>query len=279
MSLQMSGRITYPFFCFFEKHHLDVSSFHELTSIEMSFIKDPSVWMEARHVENFLKQLSVKYNSHFENQKLTTLVGGSCLELEAWGELSHILKLKYSFDVYQKIENILQWFVSPFSIKAVQNKEELISFQCNISSKEYPYSADYLRAMLEVLPSFRSGQTTKVLWEGEGVQIYLFPAEQMSFSLDDEKENISPQLVKELRKSLSLMEKNYLQQKKLLENIRPFQSVYLQKEKIQSVCFQMEEILDQLKNGSNTTEHETQLLIKMDGFMEKIKKILEEENE
>lgn len=242
--MQISGRVTSPFFCFL-KRRFDTSRFHEFTQIEMSFIKDSGVWMPAHLVESFLKALSNEYGPYFKDQKLTTLVGHNALKLSAWGDLDQILKLSQPSDFYQKIENILQWFISPLLFRAFQSREEFVAFQCNFSSKDYPYITDYMRAVIEILPSFKSQKTAQVQWEEERVQIQL--SSQMAFVMDEDDPH--PSLVKKLKKSLFLLERDFLKQKKLLEEqdkqIKQFQSTFFKKEKIQSFCYQIEKILKQ----------------------------------
>ena len=114
----------------------------------MHFIKDPGVWMEVNLVENFLRELSDEFGRHFVDKELTTAVGHSALELGAWGELDHVLKLGPIFNIYHKLSDILQWFVSPLHIDNIQYKYNLITCECELSSKDYPYVVEYLRSMM-----------------------------------------------------------------------------------------------------------------------------------
>ena len=186
--MQVSGRITHSFFCFLDRHHFDTSLFHELTHLEMSSIKDTSVWLDIGVVEDFLKNLSNEYGRHFVEKDLTTAVGHHALELKAWGDLDHVLKLSPPH-LYQKIDEIFQWFISPFSMENVSQHQQRISFQCELSSLKYPYVADYMRSVLEALPTYHSEEMSEVKWDGTHIKIDPMPFGQMSFHLESKRRN------------------------------------------------------------------------------------------
>lgn len=179
--LKISGRVTNSFFRFLDQRYFDTSRFYELSNMEMHFIKDPSVWMEAEMVENFLRELSDEFGRHFVDKELTTAVGHAALELGAWGELDHVLKLGPLFNIYHKLSDILQWFISPLHIDNVEYKYNLITCESELSSTNYPYIADYLRAVLEVLPTYKSEEMTEVEWNDHRISIQYTPCGQMSF--------------------------------------------------------------------------------------------------
>lgn len=179
--LKISGRVTNSFFRFLDQRYFDTSRFYELSDMEMHFIKDPSVWMEAELVESFLQELSEEFGRHFVDKELTTAVGHAAVELGAWGELDHVLKLGPVFNIYHKLSDILQWFISPLHIDNVQYKYNAITCECELSSKDYPYLVDYMRSVLEVLPMYKSEEMTEVEWNGNQISIRYTPYGQMSF--------------------------------------------------------------------------------------------------
>ena len=129
--------------------------------------------------------MSQEYGPHFVDKDLTTSVGHGAVELKAWGDLDDVLKSSPFSDFYIKIDEILQWFISPFEIHSFRKKDKTISFQSELSSKKYPYVVDYLRSVLEILPCFQSKAMTEVQWDGNFVHIQETPFGQMSFSIDE----------------------------------------------------------------------------------------------
>ena len=255
---------------------MDTSRFHELTPIEMDFIKDPNSWMPPEAVEDFLGNIAGRYGPYFADQKIEAAVGHTAPKLEAWGDLDLMLKLTWPTDIYEKIENILQWFITPLSLKAFQKREELMAFQLNFSSKKYPHITDYMRAVLEVLPVFKSAPAAEASWEGEKVLLRFSP--QMTFLMDEDLETINPSLISKLKKNLFLLEKDYLKQKKRLEEqdlqIKKFQEHYFKKEKIKRLCLKTLKLLDQVR-GAGSEELEA-FLVKCQKSIEDIKKQIHE---
>lgn len=198
--LKISGRVTNSFFRFLDQRYFDTSRFYELSNMEVHFIKDPSVWMEAELVENFLQKLSDEFGRHFVDKELTTAVGHAALELGAWGELDHVLKLGPVFNIYHKLSDILQWFISPLHIDNIQYKYNSIICECELSSKNYPYIVDYLRSILEILPTYKSEEMTEVEWNENKISIRYTPYGQMSFFAEkDDMKNLilsSPRIAK-----------------------------------------------------------------------------------
>ena len=198
--LKVSGRVTNSFFRFLDQRYFDTSRFYELSNMEMHFIKDPSVWMEAELVESFLQELSEEFGRHFIDKELTTAVGHAALELGAWGELDHVLKLGPVFNIYHKLSDILQWFISPLHIDNIQYKYNSITCECELSSKDYPYIVDYLKSVLEVLPTYKAEEMTEVEWNENEISIRYTPYGQMSFFAEkNEMKNLiltSPRITK-----------------------------------------------------------------------------------
>ena len=92
--MRLSGKVTHSFYCFLRIRGFDVSRLFEMTSLEMEFLKDPSQWMSLNQVESLLQKLNHEYSVHFVDQDFITTVGHSCFDLNAWGELDSVLKMR-----------------------------------------------------------------------------------------------------------------------------------------------------------------------------------------
>ncbi len=245
--MKVSGRVTNSFYCFLNQNNFDTSRFYELSSLEMHFIRDPYVWMDIGAVEHFLKKISDEFSRHFVQEELTCAVGHTALELKAWGDLDSVLKLSPIFNVYEKIEDIMQWFITPFSIQKFQNINNKITFECNLSDKDYPYLVSYLRAVLEVLPAYSVEEQSEVLWKDRRVQIHYTPYGQLSLFFEKESE-FSPDLFRKLKSSVLSLEKEYLKQRRILEEKnQKVQSFQVQKDRMLQLCNEMEQILSHVK--------------------------------
>ena len=249
--MKVSGRVTNSFYCFLDRNCFDTSRFYELSSLEMHFIRDPYIWMDVGNVEHFLKQVSGEFSSHFVEEEFNSSVGHAAVSLKAWGDLDSVLNLSPIFNVYEKLEDVMQWFVTPFSIQKFQNINNKITFECNVSSKKYPYLVSYLRAVLETLPTYSAEETSEVLWEGNTVQIYYTPYGQLSLFLEKDPE-FSPDLFRKLKNSVLSLEKEYLKQRRVLEEKnQQLQSFQNQKDQALQICNKMEQAFNQIKKHQN----------------------------
>ena len=226
--MQVSGKITHSFYCFLKVRGLDVSRFFELTSLEMEFLRDPEKWMDIAQVEFFLKKLVQEYASQFVDQDFLGLVGHSCLELRAWGELDSVLKMRKAEPVYRHLPVFLSYFISEgFSVVKDRSKGGLFSFKCNLSSEEYPLVTEYLRAALEALPTYTSRSRAEVSWIRHYIQVkWEDEGNQISLFNSPSEINIKPELLSDLREFIEKVEKElYNQREQLAEKQKEIQKL------------------------------------------------------
>ena len=245
--MKVSGRVTNSFYCFLNQNHFDTSCFYELSTLEMHFIRDPYVWMDINTVEHFIQQVSGEFSRHFVQEEFTKAVGHASLKLEAWGDLDSVLRLSPILNIYEKIEDVMQWFVTPFSIQNFQNINNKINFTCNVSSKDHPYLVSYLTAVLESLPTYSAEEKSEVTWRDRQVQVHYTPYGQLSLFLERNSE-FSPDLFRKLKNSVLSLEKEYLKKRKILEEkTQQIQSFQNQKDQVLKLCDEMEQALHQIK--------------------------------
>lgn len=213
--MHVSGKITHSFYCFLKIRGFDVSKLFELTTLEMEFLKDPSQWMDIAEVESFLKKLDQEYSRHFVDQSFLIKVGHSCLELNAWGELDSVLKMKKSDLVFSQIPVFLSYFISnDFCVVSEKDENGLLSFKCNLSLEDYPFVTEYLQAILEALPVYSGKTRAEVKWIRDYIQIKWDNKNTQSslFSVSADL-NIKPELLTDFRKFLENIEKELYQQR------------------------------------------------------------------
>ncbi len=245
--MRVSGKITHSFYCFLRTRGFDVSRLYELTSLEMEFLKDPSQWMDLNQVESLLKKLNHEYSSHFVDQDFLVIVGHSCFELRAWGELDSVLKMKKSKSMFSNLPVFLSYFISnDFSFVNERDEKGFLGFKCNLSSEEYPFVTEYLRAVLEALPVYANKPRAEakwirnyvqIKWEMENPQVSLFPGPSSI--------NIKPELLSDLKRFLEKVEKE----------------LYYQRQQIQEKNKQIRNLKDQLLMQRVALPEESSFLI------------------
>ena len=213
--MRVSGKITHSFYCFLRVRGFDVSRLFELTSLEMEFLKDPAKWMNIRQVESLLNKLNHEYSVHFVDQDFLISVGHSCFELSAWGELDSVLKMKKTEPVFSNLPVFLSYFLSDgFLLTSERNEPGFLTFKCNLSSEEYPFVTEYLRAVLETLPVYTNKSRAEVKWIRDYIQIKWEEGNtQTSLFSDSSDINIKPELLSDLRHFLEKVEKELYYQR------------------------------------------------------------------
>lgn len=185
MSVYFSGKITNSFFTFLNRYELDTSRFFEMTPLEIDFIRDPWSWMDADQVEMLLRNIQRAYQQRFVDKDLVTTVGHNSPHLKSWGGLDSSLDFfDNPRDIYEKLEKILGFFVSPqISIYNKEDSKNFFSFKTDFHKDRYPMVKDYLLAVLEIFPVFLGGEQTEVQWESETVRIYYMQEQTLTLPL------------------------------------------------------------------------------------------------
>ena len=273
--MRISGKITHSFYCFLRVRGFDISRLFELTSLEMEFLKDPSQWMSLNQIESLLNKLNHEYSVHFVDQDFLISVGHSCFELGAWGELDSVLKMRKTEPIFSNLPVFLSYFISDgFSLTSERSEPGFLSFKCNLSSEEYPFVTEYLRAVLEALPVYADKPKAEVKWIRDYIQIkWEDENTQTSLFTDSSDINIKPELLSDLRQFLEKIEKElyYRRQQarekdKQIRNLKDqmlMQGVALP-EDVSLLFQQMEQNLLELKSFLFSEKREENLLMQPD---------------
>ena len=286
--MRVSGKITHSFYCFLRTRGFDVSRLFELTSLEMEFVKDPAQWMDIIEVESLLKKLDQEYSRHFIDQSFLIKVGHSCFELGAWGELDSVLKMRKAEMVFSHLPVFLSYFISDgFSLVSERDEPGFLGFKCNISSDDYPYVTEYLRAVLESLPVYAGKALAEVKWIRDYIQIKWDDENaQTSLFSSPSAINIKPELLSDFRQFLEKIEKElYYQRQQIREKdkeIRNLKDQLLMRglalpEDISILLQQMEKSLLELKGfvfSEAQEEDQNEALLIQENLLSKMDSLL-----
>ena len=213
-----SGKITHSFVNYILRKGSDLERFYEVMDLPTEFVRDPSCWLDAEQVETFIEAIEKEYASRFGEQNLVESVGHSCAELRAWGVLDSVLRMMQKpQDIFLQPQRFISYFVSPAPpIANFERMAETISFDLPISSQEYPYVTEYLRAAMEALPLYIGRQMSSARWSHTAVQVSWSEAQKNFLPESDLQPNIKPELMQTMVESLELAQKDLEEHKKKL---------------------------------------------------------------
>lgn len=241
-----SSKISNSILTYLENQGVSLEGLYSSLDVPEEFLRDPSSWMEAPEMENFLKISNTMFQAEDSGvDDLMELVGHKSISLHCWGVLDSVLRMmEKPEDIYLHPERFLSYFISPIppisELEKSAEKTETISFQIPISSYDYPLTTKYLRGALESLPQFFGKQVAHVEWRGQVLDISWESQQDTLFPQRELERNVKPDLVDTLmnslekkQKELELKNKELLEKNKLLEEAqKKLESQY--KEKIYS---------------------------------------------
>ena len=199
-----SGKISHSVLKFLENRGLDLDGLYELTNLNVEFLNDPTSWLDAHQMEDFLFQVNNNY-SEFNNE-LMLQAGEGCPNLKSWGVLDSVLKMMDGAEaLFTQPDRIISYFISPApQIQNLSRAPSSVSFEIPISSDEFPTTVNFLKAAFGSIPKYMGKSFAKVDWdethiiiEYSGKQI-----EQLKTEMSQEQSDLSSETMDSMFQSL-----------------------------------------------------------------------------
>ncbi|MBT4760393.1 MAG: hypothetical protein HOO06_01735 [Bdellovibrionaceae bacterium] len=187
-----------------ENRGLDLDGLYELTNLNVEFLNDPTSWLDAHQMEDFLFQVNNNY-SEFNNE-LMLQAGEGCPNLKSWGVLDSVLKMMDGAEaLFTQPDRIISYFISPApQIQNLSRAPSSVSFEIPISSDEFPTTVNFLKAAFGSIPKYMGKSFAKVDWdethiiiEYSGKQI-----EQLKTEMSQEQSDLSSETMDSMFQSL-----------------------------------------------------------------------------
>ena len=213
MCIRDSSYISY-----LENKGADLQKVYGLTSLPEEFLVDPSSWLSATDVEDFLEKLESQFQSFTAEASLSEAVGAESSALNAWGGLGGVLKLmSCPRDIFTQPQKFFSYFISPEPpVGDLEIHDQKVEFSFPISHDEYPRTVEFLKSSLEVLPLFMNTDAATVVWEANSVEILWDEKQEQLF--ETENKNINPEFIQNLIASLETAEKDLQKKSRLLQS-------------------------------------------------------------
>jgi hypothetical protein len=184
------------------------------TSVELpfEFLKDPSYWLEAEKMEDFLATAQKVVHQRLPDvDNFAEELGAQSAELRSWGVLDGVLRmLQKPQDIFAKPERFISYFVSPAPpIANIIRTSNSISFLLPIAKEEYPLTLSYLKAAMESLPTFVGQNSFQVDWQKNQLSISWQTQQDTIFTEGSDPGHIMrPELMQSLTVSLEQSQKD-----------------------------------------------------------------------
>lgn len=201
-----SCKISSAVISFFERQGEDLTPLLESTTVPEEFLRDPSYWLKADDMEQFLEnalRLSHEEGSLFQK------VGHSGPQLRSWGVLDSVIRMMPKpQEILAQPQRFLSYFISPEPpIERIERTEDSISFDLPVSSEIYPLVTIYLKSAFESLPVYVGKPSAQCQWND--IRIHLsWQSEQESIFGQDPGHQISPELMRSIVSQLETHQKD-----------------------------------------------------------------------
>jgi hypothetical protein len=223
-----SGKITNSVIKFLHKQSIelgkecDLDSLIEAVDVPAEFLKDPTCWLDAQKVENFLRavvahcELQLNFSDVFEK------VGHNATELKTWGVLDSVLRMiEKPPDIYHQPQRFISYFVSPAPpIANITRSENSISFDVPIFYEEFPYVVTYLKSAMEAVPSFMGLPMADVKWAENRISIQWSENQALLNEENFQRRHMAPEVMENLINTLEKTEQALVEKSRELDRIK-----------------------------------------------------------
>lgn len=181
---------------------------YESAPLPMELLRDPSYWISAPVLENFLQTIvSQKWKHKYED--LIQEVGHHNPSLHAWGVLDSVLKMMtHPREIFQQPDKFLAYFISPEPpIENLNKNQNSISFDLPLVAEQYPIISKYLISAFEALPKYSGQGLAQCDWQHIHLKI-VWPESSATLFDKDINPQISPLFLQNIIEDLQKNQKD-----------------------------------------------------------------------
>ena len=220
--MYFSGKITNSIFDFLQREGVEFSDIYELSDIPEQILKDPTSWIEANKVEEFLQAIERNFTSLSLGQGVLVRIGHEAKDLKSWGVLDSVLRMiDKPMDVISQPQRVVSYFVSPSPpVANLTCDENSVTFDLPISFEEYPSTCTYLTASFEALPAFMGYELAESTWKSTQVRINAGVKQSQFLEESFQSRQMAPEFVESLIDSLEKTERALEEKSREVERIR-----------------------------------------------------------
>lgn len=226
----LSCKLSHTVLLYLENRGEDVTALLDSVSLPEEFLKDPSYWMKAQQMEEFLEQVTrLSWQNNEEN--LLQKIAHSSVQFRSWGVLDSVLRMMpRPQEILAQPSRFLANFISPEPpVEKIVREESGLSFDVPVSAAQYPLTIQFLTWSFETLPVYVGREPAICEWRGTRLSIRWNTQQKSMFGESDQGHQISPELLRQIVASLEAHQ-HELQQKNLELQTRNDQLLRAQEE-------------------------------------------------
>jgi len=201
--VHISSKLSQTILRYIENSGEEITSLLESIEVPEEFLRDPSYWIKADELEQFLTEVLKRPWGVPSSQILTTMAQ-SCVESRSWGVLDSVMRMMSSpAEVFSQPERFLSYFVAPAPPVDNQVRSESgIAFDLPISSEQYPLVTKFMAASFEAIPVFMGRPAAHCEWEGIRLSLNWDVPQREIFETEAVGRQLSPEVARELLQNL-----------------------------------------------------------------------------
>jgi hypothetical protein len=206
-----SGKITNSVIHFLKKSGIEHQDIFDCTPVPEEFLQDPTGWLEAYQVEDFLNKVEAKFSQVLEKSQVSLIaeIGHQSPKLKSWGVLDSVLRLMVKpDDIFLQPQRIISYFISPAPpIANFIPGQDAVQFDLPISHQEYLLSTTYLKSAFEAIPLYMNQTAARVQWLQTRIVIDWSPKQNQLFKNEEVPRQFDPGYVQQLIGQLQGLER------------------------------------------------------------------------
>ncbi len=197
-SVYFSGKISNAVLTVLEQQGEDLTLLYESTHLPVEMLRDPSYWVSAPEMEDFLQTLlriPLK-----QNENILQKSGHEGPEIRAWGVLDSVLRMMpRPQEIFNQPEQFLSYFISPKPpIDNLRRDESSVSFDLPLPAEQYPLVTEYLKSAFESLPVYVGQPLARCEWNDISLKINWSTPQKSIFDEEPVGRQVSPELFQHL---------------------------------------------------------------------------------
>ena len=276
--MHFSCKITNAVLTYLEDQGEDISCLYENCPLPAELLRDPSYWLSAPSVENFLEAVLKLPRKNVE-EDLLQKIGHQSPQILAWGVLDSVLRMMpRPQEILNQPARFISYFISPEPpLENIFRTENSLSFDLPLQAEHYPLVTRYLKAAFESLPLYVGAELASCEWKDIHFKIEWAQSQSELFVKSETHPTINPNLLQNIIDDLQTGQRELEEKNRELMD-RNEELLRMQKEQARQITQDLLSSPEELLEGQDPTSgpmHEiSQNLARLHDYMVRAQQLI-----